>query len=40
MIRKAFEENKGRYGYRRITITLNKLPEYKKNPIRLTNEIL
>ena len=33
MIRKVFEENKGRYGYRRITIVLNKLPEYKNNPI-------
>lgn len=33
MIQKVFEENKGRYGYRRITIALNKLPEYKDNPI-------
>lgn len=33
MIKKVFEENKGRYGYRRITIALNKLPEYKNNPI-------
>lgn len=33
MIKKVFEENKGRYGYRRMTIALNKLPEYKNNPI-------
>ena len=33
MIKKVFEENKGRYGYRRITIALNKMPEYKNNPI-------
>ena len=33
MIQKVFEENKGRYGYRRITIALNKLPKYKNNPI-------
>ena len=32
-IKKVFELNKGRYGYRRITIALNKLPEYKNNPI-------
>lgn len=32
-IKKVFEENKGRYGYRRITIALNKLPEYENNPI-------
>lgn len=33
MIKKVFEENKGRYGYRRMTIALNKLPEYQNNPI-------
>ena len=33
MIQKIFNKNKGRYGYRRITIALNKLPEYKNNPI-------
>lgn len=32
-IKEVFELNKGRYGYRRITIALNKLPEYKNNPI-------
>jgi len=32
-IQKVFEENYGRYGYRRMTIVLNKLPEYKNNPI-------
>ena len=33
MLKKVFDENKGRYGYRRITIVLNKLPEYQNNPI-------
>lgn len=33
MIQKVFNDNKGRYGYRRITIALNKLPEYENNPI-------
>ncbi len=33
MIKKVFEQNKGRYGYRRITLSLNKLPEYQNNPI-------
>ena len=33
MIQKVFNDNKGCYGYRRITIVLNKLPEYKNNPI-------
>lgn len=33
VIKKVFEENKGRYGYRRITISLNKLSEYKNNLI-------
>ncbi len=33
MILKIFNENKQRYGYRRITIALNRLPEYENNPI-------
>lgn len=33
MITKVFNENKGRYGYRMMTIALNKLPEYQNNPI-------
>ena len=33
MIQKVFNDNKERYGYRRMTIALNKLPEYKNNPI-------
>ena len=33
MIQKVFNENKGRYGYRRMTMALNKLEEYKNNHI-------
>lgn len=33
MIKKVFNQNKGRYGYRRMTTALNKLPEYQNNPI-------
>ncbi len=33
IIKRVLEENKGRYGYRRMTIALNKLPEYKNNLI-------